>query len=113
MRARVVDRDLEGAEQASREPVFLAQQPEEDVLGAHAHVLEGAGLLLRQDERLAGPARQAGRACRLAARAARVARPASRHRIGLGVGGRIRDAQEPEDLVPDRVGAHVKIEQHP
>ena len=53
--AHALDRDVERLEHAGGEPLLLAQQPEQDVLGADVVVLERAGLFLRQDDHLSGP----------------------------------------------------------
>ena len=53
--ADALDRDVERLEDAGREPLLLAQQAEEDVLGADVVVLQDAGLLLREDDHLPGP----------------------------------------------------------
>ena len=52
-RARTsLDRELERLEHARREPLLLAQQPEQDVLGADVVVPERARLVLREDDHL-------------------------------------------------------------
>src|SRR5262249_32058329 len=45
LRAHLFDRDVERLEHTSRETLFLAQQPEQDVLGADVVVLEGSCLV--------------------------------------------------------------------
>ncbi len=52
--ANPFDRDIERLEDPGREPLLLAQQTEQDVLGADVVVLERARLLLRQDDDLTG-----------------------------------------------------------
>ena len=54
LRAHLLDRDVERVEHARGEALLLAQQPEQDVLGADVVVLEGAGLVLCKDDDLAG-----------------------------------------------------------
>ena len=53
--ADALDRDVERLEHPGGEALLLAQQPEQDVLGADVVVLERAGLFLRQDDHLPGP----------------------------------------------------------
>ena len=53
--AHALDRDVERLEDAGGEALLLAQQPEQDVLGADVVVLQGPGLLLREDDYLPGP----------------------------------------------------------
>ena len=53
--ADALDRDVEALEHPRGEPLLLAQQPEQDVLGADVVVLERPGLLLGEDDHLAGP----------------------------------------------------------
>ena len=55
LRAHALDGDVEALEHARREPLLLAQQPEQDVLGADVVVLERPRLLLRENDHLAGP----------------------------------------------------------
>ena len=55
LRAHLLHRDVEGLEHARREALFLAQQPEQDVLGADVVVLERPGLVLGEDDDLASP----------------------------------------------------------
>src|SRR5881398_829499 len=50
-----LDGDVEGLEDARGQPLLLAEQTEQDVLGADVIVLERAGFLLGQDDHLAGP----------------------------------------------------------
>ena len=50
--AHVFHRDVEGVEHARGEPLLLAQQAEQDVLGADVVVLEGTRLVLRKDDDL-------------------------------------------------------------
>src|SRR5438067_2380800 len=50
-----LDRDVEALEHACGEPLLLAQQPEQDVLGADVVVLERPRLLLGENDDLAGP----------------------------------------------------------
>ncbi len=52
--ADALDGDVEGLEHAGGEALLLAQQPEQDVLGADVVVLEGPRLLLGEDDDLAG-----------------------------------------------------------
>src|SRR5205823_9691870 len=52
--ARLLDRNLEALEDPGRETLLLTQQAEQDVLGADVVVLEGAGLLLGEDDHLPG-----------------------------------------------------------
>jgi len=54
LRAHLLDGDVEGVEDAGGKPFLLAQQAEQDVLGADVVVLEGAGFILRQHHHLAG-----------------------------------------------------------
>ncbi len=53
LRAHPFDGDVEGLENPRGEALLLAQQAEQDVLGADVIVLEGARLLLGQDDYLA------------------------------------------------------------
>ena len=55
LRADLLDRDVERLEHARGQALFLAQEPEQDVLGADVVVLEGPGLVLGEDDDLAGP----------------------------------------------------------
>ena len=52
--AHLLDGDVEALEHARGEPFLLAQQAEQDVLGADVVVLEGAGLVLGEDDDLSG-----------------------------------------------------------
>ena len=52
--AHALDGDVERLEHARGEALLLAQQPEQDVLGADVVVLERPGLFLGQDDHLAG-----------------------------------------------------------
>ena len=54
LRAHALDGDVEALEHAGCETLLLAQQPEQDVLGADVVVLERPRLLLREDDHLAG-----------------------------------------------------------
>ena len=54
LRAHLLHRDVERVEHARSEPLLLAQQAEQDVLGADVVVLERAGLVLREDDDLSG-----------------------------------------------------------
>ena len=54
LRADALDGDVEGLEDARGEPFLLAQQAEQDVLGADVVVLELPGLFLGEDDDLAG-----------------------------------------------------------
>ena len=53
--AHLLDGDVERLEHAGRQPLLLAQEAEEDVLRADVVVLEGARLVLREDDDLASP----------------------------------------------------------
>src|SRR4029079_1453370 len=53
--ADALDGDVEGLEDAGGQALLLAQQAEEDVLGADVIVLENPGLLLGEDDHLASP----------------------------------------------------------
>ena len=55
LRAHALDGDVEGLEDAGGEALLLAQQAEQDVLGADVVVLERPRLLLGEDDHLAGP----------------------------------------------------------
>ena len=55
LRAHLFDRDVEGLEHPRRETLFLAEQPEQDVLGADVVVLERPRLVLRENDDLASP----------------------------------------------------------
>jgi hypothetical protein len=55
LRTHVLDGDVERLEQASRETLLLAQQAEQDVLGADVVVVEPPRLVLRQHDDLARP----------------------------------------------------------
>ena len=48
----LLQRDVEALEDASGNTFLLAQQPEQQVLGADVVVLKAAGLVLRQDDDL-------------------------------------------------------------
>ena len=50
----LLHRDVEALEHAGGEPLLLAEEPEQDVLGADVVVLEGAGLVLGEDDDLPG-----------------------------------------------------------
>ena len=50
--AHLLDRDIERLEHARRKPFLLAEESEQDVLGADVVVLEGAGLVLSKDDDL-------------------------------------------------------------
>jgi hypothetical protein len=52
--ADALDGDVEGLEHPRGEALLLAQQPEQDVLGADVVVLQGPRLLLGEDDYLAG-----------------------------------------------------------
>ncbi len=54
LRAHALDGDVEGLEDAGGQALLLAQQPEQDVLGADVVVLQRPGLFLREDDHLAG-----------------------------------------------------------
>ena len=53
LRAHLLDGDVERLEDARRETLLLAQQPEQDVLGADVVVLQRASLVLGEDDDLA------------------------------------------------------------
>ena len=55
LRAHLFDRDVERLEHARGKTLLLAQQPEQDVLGADVVVLEGPCLVLRENDDLASP----------------------------------------------------------
>ena len=55
LRAHALDGDVEALEHARRKALLLAQQPEQDVLGADVVVLERPRLLLRKNDHLPGP----------------------------------------------------------
>ncbi len=55
LRAHALDGDVEALEHACRQALLLAQQPEQDVLGADVVVLERPRLLLRENDHLPGP----------------------------------------------------------
>ena len=55
LRAHLLDRDVERLEHARGEALLLAQEPEQDVLGADVVVLERPGLVLGEDDDLASP----------------------------------------------------------
>jgi len=55
LRTNALDGDVERLEHACGEPLLLAEEAEQDVLGADVVVLENAGLLLSEDDHLAGP----------------------------------------------------------
>ena len=52
--AHALDGDVERLEDAGRQTLLLAQQAEQDVLGADVVVLERASFLLGEDDHLAG-----------------------------------------------------------
>ena len=53
--AHPLDGDVEALEHAGRHALLLAQQPQQDVLGADVVVLERARLLLGEHDHLPGP----------------------------------------------------------
>jgi hypothetical protein len=55
LRPHFLHRDVERLEYPRREALFLAKQPEQDVLGADVVVLERPGLVLCEDDDLASP----------------------------------------------------------
>src|SRR3712207_944050 len=55
LRAHPLDGDVEALEDAGGQTLLLAQQSEQDVLGADVVVLERSRLLLGEDDHLAGP----------------------------------------------------------
>ena len=56
LRPHFLHRDVEGLEYPRREALFLAEQPEQDVLGPEAVVPQRPSLVLSQDDDLAGSA---------------------------------------------------------
>ncbi len=54
LRANLFDRDVERFEHACGEALLLTEKTEQDVLGADVVVLEGSGLVLRQNHDLPG-----------------------------------------------------------
>src|SRR4051794_41102241 len=58
LRPHLLHGDIERLERPRRETLFLAEQPEQDVLGADVVVLERARLVLREDDDLASPLRE-------------------------------------------------------
>ena len=54
LRPDALDGDIQRLEHPSREALLLAEQPQQDVLGADVVVLEGPRLFLSQDDHLAG-----------------------------------------------------------
>jgi hypothetical protein len=50
----LLDRDVEGVEGSGSDPIPFAEEAEQDVLSADVVVLEEAGLVLGQDDDLAG-----------------------------------------------------------
>src|SRR5207247_9623811 len=55
LRPHFLHRDVEGLEHPRRKTLFLAEQPEQDVLGADVVVLQRPCLVLREDDDLASP----------------------------------------------------------
>ncbi len=55
LRAHALDGDVEALEHAGGQALLLAQQPQQDVLGADVVVLERTRLFLREDHHLPGP----------------------------------------------------------
>src|SRR5262249_30505930 len=55
LRANLLDGDVEALEDAGRKTLLLAQQAEQDVLGADVVVLERTGLVLSENDHLACP----------------------------------------------------------
>src|SRR4029079_5735618 len=55
LRAHLFDRDVKRLEHTRGKTLFLAQQPEQDVLVADVVVLEGPSLVLREYDDLASP----------------------------------------------------------
>ncbi len=58
LRADLLDGDVERLEDAGREAFFFAQKTEQDVLRADVVVLQGARLVLGENDNLAGPLRE-------------------------------------------------------
>src|SRR5581483_6549452 len=56
--ANALNRDVEALEDAGRQALLLAQQSEQDVLGADVVVLERPRLFLRENHNLPGPLRE-------------------------------------------------------
>ena len=54
LRAHFLDRDVQALEHAGGKTFLLTEQAEQDVLGADVVVLEGAGLVLRENDDLPG-----------------------------------------------------------
>ena len=54
LRAHALDGDVEALQHASGEPLLLAKQAEQDVLGPDVVVLERSRLLLRENDHLPG-----------------------------------------------------------
>src|SRR5260370_1348544 len=52
LRTHLLDRDVERLEHARGKTLFLAQKPEQDVLGADVVVLDRTRLVLREDDDL-------------------------------------------------------------
>src|SRR4029077_16717175 len=55
LRAHALNGDVEALQHARGQALLLAEQPEQDVLGADVVVLERARLLLRKNDHLPGP----------------------------------------------------------
>ena len=55
LRANLLDRDVERLEDAGRETLLLAKQPQQDVLGADVVVVQQAGFFLRKHDHPPGP----------------------------------------------------------
>src|SRR5262249_29379268 len=53
--AHLLDRDVEGVEDACGQALLLTEKAEQDVLGPDVVVLESPSLVLGQDDHLAGP----------------------------------------------------------
>ena len=56
--ANLLDGDVERLEHARGETLLLAEEPEQDVLGADVVVLQGTGFVLGENDDLAGPLRE-------------------------------------------------------
>ena len=84
LRANLLDRDVEGLEHPRRETLFLAKQPEQDVLGADVVVLQRPGLVLCEDDDLASPFSEAFEHCPSTPLSLTASRPDGRRRSKVG-----------------------------